>query len=109
MTQIYSEKQKVCVNTATLHEILDKKYAEIRVNTEAKNNVKKYNLFANESGLIYKCTVDGIVSKYNQMYAKRLQIPINQMPKRVGKERYKCDNLDDSEPSMNTKEESDSK
>ncbi|TBU11780.1 hypothetical protein CWI38_1041p0030 [Hamiltosporidium tvaerminnensis] len=46
----------------------------------------KYDLLANELGLIYKCSVeiipyvmtwDGIVTKYHKTYVKRLQIPMN--------------------------------
>ncbi|TBT98990.1 hypothetical protein CWI37_1511p0010, partial [Hamiltosporidium tvaerminnensis] len=107
-------------------EILDNEYAEIRVDTRIKTDVKirnnrpdifvldkrrnkitlievgitsqdslqiveteklrKYDLLANELGLIYKCSVeiipyvitwDGIVTKYHKTYLKRLQIPIN--------------------------------
>ncbi|TBU00016.1 hypothetical protein CWI36_1772p0010, partial [Hamiltosporidium magnivora] len=48
--------------------------------------LRKYDLLANELGLIYKCSVekipyvitwDGIVTKYHKTYLKRLQIPIN--------------------------------
>ncbi|TBU20279.1 hypothetical protein CWI38_0097p0020 [Hamiltosporidium tvaerminnensis] len=48
--------------------------------------LRKYDLLANELGLIYKCSIeiipyvitwDGIVIKYHKTYFKRLQIPIN--------------------------------
>ncbi|TBT98882.1 ethanolamine-phosphate cytidylyltransferase, partial [Hamiltosporidium magnivora] len=48
--------------------------------------LRKYDLLANELGLIYRCSVeiipyvmtwDGIVTKYHKTYAKRLQIPMN--------------------------------
>ncbi|TBU20095.1 hypothetical protein CWI38_0134p0100, partial [Hamiltosporidium tvaerminnensis] len=48
--------------------------------------LRKYDLLANELGLIYKCSVeiipyvmtwDGIVTKYHKTYVKRLQIPMN--------------------------------
>ncbi|TBU03656.1 hypothetical protein CWI36_0887p0020, partial [Hamiltosporidium magnivora] len=48
--------------------------------------LRKYDLLANELGLIYKCSVeiipyvitwDGIVTKYHKTYLKRLQIPMN--------------------------------
>ncbi|TBU02045.1 hypothetical protein CWI36_1202p0010, partial [Hamiltosporidium magnivora] len=48
--------------------------------------LRKYDLLANELGLIYKCNVeiipyvmtwDGIVTKYHKTYVKRLQIPMN--------------------------------
>ncbi|TBU10428.1 hypothetical protein CWI38_1768p0020, partial [Hamiltosporidium tvaerminnensis] len=48
--------------------------------------LRKYDLLANELGLIYKFSVeiipyvitwDGIVTKYHKTYLKRLQIPIN--------------------------------
>ncbi|TBU13251.1 hypothetical protein CWI38_0488p0010, partial [Hamiltosporidium tvaerminnensis] len=110
----------------SVQEILDNEYAEIKVNTRIKTDVKircnrpdifildkiqnritlievgitsqdslqiveteklrKYDLLANELGLIYKCSVeiipyiitwDGIVTKYHKTYLKRLQIPIN--------------------------------
>ncbi|TBU02113.1 hypothetical protein CWI36_1185p0010, partial [Hamiltosporidium magnivora] len=109
-----------------IQEILDNEYAEIRVDTRIKTDVKircnrpdifildkrqnritlievgitsqdsfqiveteklrKYDLLANELGLIYKCNVeiipyvmtwDGIVTKYHKTYVKRLQIPMN--------------------------------
>ncbi|TBU06592.1 hypothetical protein CWI36_0417p0020, partial [Hamiltosporidium magnivora] len=46
----------------------------------------KYDLLANELGLIYRCSVeiipyvmtwDGIVTKYHKSHLKRLEIPIN--------------------------------
>ncbi|TBU12866.1 hypothetical protein CWI38_0601p0040 [Hamiltosporidium tvaerminnensis] len=48
--------------------------------------LRKYDLLANELGLVYKCSVeiipyvmtwDGIVTKYHKTYVKRLQIPMN--------------------------------
>ncbi|TBT97265.1 hypothetical protein CWI39_3063p0010, partial [Hamiltosporidium magnivora] len=48
--------------------------------------LRKYDLLANELGLIFKCSVeiipyvmtwDGIVTKYHKTYVKRLQIPMN--------------------------------
>ncbi|TBU04508.1 hypothetical protein CWI36_0754p0010, partial [Hamiltosporidium magnivora] len=48
--------------------------------------LRKYDLLANELGLIYKCSVeiipyvmtwDGIVTKYHKTYVKRLRIPMN--------------------------------
>ncbi|TBT99947.1 hypothetical protein CWI36_1794p0010, partial [Hamiltosporidium magnivora] len=48
--------------------------------------LRKYDLLANELGLIYKCSVeiipyvmtwDGIVTKYHKSYLKRLEIPMN--------------------------------
>ncbi|TBU12087.1 reverse transcriptase, partial [Hamiltosporidium tvaerminnensis] len=49
--------------------------------------LRKYNLLANELGLIYKCSVeiipyvmtwDGIVTKYHKSHLKRLEIPMNE-------------------------------
>ncbi|TBU13470.1 hypothetical protein CWI38_0422p0030, partial [Hamiltosporidium tvaerminnensis] len=48
--------------------------------------LRKYDLLANELGLIYKCSVgiipyvmtwDGIVTKYHKSHLKRLEIPTN--------------------------------
>ncbi|TBU10164.1 hypothetical protein CWI38_1974p0020, partial [Hamiltosporidium tvaerminnensis] len=48
--------------------------------------LRKYDLLANELGLIYKCSVeiipyvmtwDGIVTKYHKAHLKRLEIPMN--------------------------------
>ncbi|TBU13732.1 hypothetical protein CWI38_0349p0020 [Hamiltosporidium tvaerminnensis] len=48
--------------------------------------LRKYDLLANELGLIYKCSVeiipyvmtwDGIVTKYHKSHIKRLEIPMN--------------------------------
>ncbi|TBU01015.1 hypothetical protein CWI36_1464p0010, partial [Hamiltosporidium magnivora] len=48
--------------------------------------LRKYDLLANELGLIYKCSVeiipyvmtwDGIETKYHKSYLKRLEIPMN--------------------------------
>ncbi|TBT97257.1 hypothetical protein CWI37_2390p0010, partial [Hamiltosporidium tvaerminnensis] len=48
--------------------------------------LRKYDLLANELGLIYKCSVeiipyvmtwDGIVTKYHKSHLKRLEIPMN--------------------------------
>ncbi|TBU06280.1 hypothetical protein CWI38_2605p0010, partial [Hamiltosporidium tvaerminnensis] len=48
--------------------------------------LRKYNLLANDLGLIYKCSVeiipyvmtwDGIVTKYHKSHLKRLEIPMN--------------------------------
>ncbi|TBU01882.1 hypothetical protein CWI37_0607p0010, partial [Hamiltosporidium tvaerminnensis] len=109
-----------------IQEILDNEYAEIRVDTRIKTDVKiqnnrpdifildkkknkitlievgitsqdllqlveiekfrKYDLLANELGLIYKCSIeiipyvmtwDGIVTKYHKSHLKRLEIPMN--------------------------------
>ncbi|TBT98007.1 hypothetical protein CWI36_2591p0010, partial [Hamiltosporidium magnivora] len=47
---------------------------------------RKYDLLANELGLIYRCSVeiipyvmtwDGIVTKYHKSHLKRLEIPMN--------------------------------
>ncbi|TBU02767.1 hypothetical protein CWI37_0418p0010, partial [Hamiltosporidium tvaerminnensis] len=110
----------------SVQEILNNEYAEIRVDTRIKTDVKirnnrpdifildkkknkitlieagitsqdslqivemeklrKYDLLANELGLIYKCSVeiisyvmtwDGIVTKYHKSHLKRLEIPMN--------------------------------
>ncbi|TBU11353.1 hypothetical protein CWI38_1253p0030, partial [Hamiltosporidium tvaerminnensis] len=109
----------------SVQEILDNEYAEIRVDTRIKTDVKirnnrpdifildkkkkkitlievgitsqdslqiveteklrKYDLLANELGLIYRCSVeiipyvmtwDGIVTKYHKAHLKRLEIPM---------------------------------
>ncbi|TBU09061.1 hypothetical protein CWI36_0067p0010, partial [Hamiltosporidium magnivora] len=48
--------------------------------------LRKYDLLANELGLIYRCSVeiipyvmtwDGIVTKYHKSHLKRLEIPMN--------------------------------
>ncbi|TBU06044.1 hypothetical protein CWI38_2653p0010, partial [Hamiltosporidium tvaerminnensis] len=48
--------------------------------------LRKYDLLANELGLIYKCSVeiipyvmtwDGIVTKYHKSHLKRLEMPMN--------------------------------
>ncbi|TBU20730.1 hypothetical protein CWI38_0028p0020 [Hamiltosporidium tvaerminnensis] len=110
----------------SVQEILDNEYAEIRVDSRIKTDIKirnnrpdifildkkknkitlieagitsqdslqiveteklrKYDLLANELGLIYKCSVeiipygmtwDGIVTKYHKSRLKRLEIPMN--------------------------------
>ncbi|TBU12923.1 hypothetical protein CWI38_0583p0010, partial [Hamiltosporidium tvaerminnensis] len=81
----------------SVQEILDNEYAEITlievgitsqdslqiVETE---KLRKYDLLANELGLIYRCSVeiipyvmtwDGIVTKYYKSHLKRLEIPMN--------------------------------
>ncbi|TBU12610.1 hypothetical protein CWI38_0697p0050 [Hamiltosporidium tvaerminnensis] len=122
----YKFKSSKRIRSHSVQEILDNEYAEIRVDTRIKTDVKirnnrpdifvldkilnkitlievgitsqdslqiveteklrKYDLLANELGLIYKCNVeiipyvitwDGIVTKYHKTYLKRLQIPIN--------------------------------
>ncbi|TBU13042.1 hypothetical protein CWI38_0550p0030 [Hamiltosporidium tvaerminnensis] len=122
----YKFKSSKRIRSHSVQEILDNEYAEIRVDTRIKTDVKirnnrpdifvldkrrnkitlievgitsqdslqiveteklrKYNLLANELGLIYKCSVEiipyeitwaGIVTKYHKTYLKRLQIPIN--------------------------------
>ncbi|TBU10176.1 hypothetical protein CWI38_1964p0010 [Hamiltosporidium tvaerminnensis] len=122
----YKFKSSKRIRSHSVQEILDNEYAEIRVDTRIKTDVKircnrpdifildkrqnritlievgitsqdslqiveteklrKYDLLANELGLIYKCSVeiipyvitwDGIVTKYHKTYLKRLQIPIN--------------------------------
>ncbi|TBU20456.1 hypothetical protein CWI38_0068p0060 [Hamiltosporidium tvaerminnensis] len=122
----YKFKSSKRIRSHSVQEILDKEYAEIRVDTRIKTDVKircnrpdifildkrqnritlievgitsqdslqivetvklrKYDLLANELGLIYKCSVeiipyvmtwDGIVTKYHKTYVKRLQIPMN--------------------------------
>ncbi|TBU10841.1 hypothetical protein CWI38_1519p0010 [Hamiltosporidium tvaerminnensis] len=85
--------EMVCVNEAETPVKLyirrqNEVYAEIisdtRIKTDAK--IRKYDLLANELGLIYKFGVEitpcvltwnGIVTKYHKKYVKRLQIPIN--------------------------------
>ncbi|TBU15418.1 putative Dcp1-like decapping protein, partial [Hamiltosporidium tvaerminnensis] len=122
----YKFKSSKRIRSHSVQEILDNEYAEIRVDTRIKNDVKirnnrpdifildkkknkitlikvgitsqdslqiveteklrKYDLLANELGLIYKCSVeiipyvmtwDGIVTKYHKSYLKRLEIPMN--------------------------------
>ncbi|TBU20471.1 hypothetical protein CWI38_0065p0030 [Hamiltosporidium tvaerminnensis] len=122
----YKFKSSKRIRSHSVQEILDNEYAEIRVDTRIKTDVKirnnrpdifvldkrqnkitlievgitsqdslqiveteklkKYDLLANELGLIYKCSIeiipyvitwDGIVTKYHKTYLKRLQIPIN--------------------------------
>ncbi|TBU10378.1 reverse transcriptase [Hamiltosporidium tvaerminnensis] len=122
----YKFKSSKRIRSHSVQEILDNEYAEIRVDTRIKTDVKircnrpdifildkrqnkitlievgitsqdslqiveteklrKYDLLANELGLIYKCSVDiipyvmtwdGIVTKYHKTYVKRLQIPMN--------------------------------
>ncbi|TBT98139.1 hypothetical protein CWI37_1888p0020, partial [Hamiltosporidium tvaerminnensis] len=122
----YKFKSSKRIRSHSVQEILDNEYAEIRVDTRIKTDVKircnrpdifildkrqnritlievgitsqdslqiveteklrKYDLLANELGLIYKCNVeiipyvmtwDGIVTKYHKTYVKRLQIPMN--------------------------------
>ncbi|TBU10606.1 hypothetical protein CWI38_1652p0010 [Hamiltosporidium tvaerminnensis] len=118
------------IRSHSVQEILDNEYAEIRVDTRIKTDVKirnnrldifildkkknritlievgitsqdslqiveteklrKYDLLANELGLIYKCSVeiipyvmtwDGIVKKYHRSHLKRLEIPMNKASK----------------------------
>ncbi|TBT99510.1 hypothetical protein CWI36_1951p0020, partial [Hamiltosporidium magnivora] len=77
--------------------ILDKKknkITHIKVGITSQNSLqiveteklRKYDLLANEFGLIYKCGVeiipyvmtwDGIVTKYHKSHLKRLEIPMN--------------------------------
>ncbi|TBU12448.1 hypothetical protein CWI38_0753p0030, partial [Hamiltosporidium tvaerminnensis] len=122
----YKFKSSKRIRSHSVQEILDNEYAEIRVNTRIKTDVKirnnrldiyildkkknmitlievgitsqdslqiveteklsKYDLLANELGLIYKCSVeiipyvmtwDGIVTKYHRLHLKRLEIPMN--------------------------------
>ncbi|TBU20298.1 reverse transcriptase [Hamiltosporidium tvaerminnensis] len=103
----YKFKSSKRIRSHSVHEILDNEYAEIRVDTRIKTDItlievgitsqdslqiveteklRKYDLLANDLGLIYKCSVeiipyvitwDGIVTKYHKTYLKRLQIPIN--------------------------------
>ncbi|TBU19927.1 hypothetical protein CWI38_0170p0010, partial [Hamiltosporidium tvaerminnensis] len=122
----YKFKYSKRIRSHSVQEILDNEYAEIRVDTRIKTDVKirnnrpdifildkkknkitlievgiisqdslqiveteklrKYDLLANELGLIYKCSVeiipyvmtwDGIVTKYHKSHLKRLEIPMN--------------------------------
>ncbi|TBU10052.1 hypothetical protein CWI38_2064p0020, partial [Hamiltosporidium tvaerminnensis] len=122
----YKFKSSKRIRSHSVQEILDNEYAEIRVDTRIKTDVKirnnrpdifildkkknkitlievgitsqdslqiveteklrKYDLLANELGLIYKCSVeiipyvmtwDGIVTKYHKSHLKRLEIPMN--------------------------------
>ncbi|TBU12563.1 hypothetical protein CWI38_0710p0030 [Hamiltosporidium tvaerminnensis] len=122
----YKFKSSKRIRSHSVQEILDNGYAEIRVDTRIKTDVKirnnrpdifvldkrrnkitlievgitsqdslqiveteklrKYDLLANELGLIYKCSVeiipyvitwDGIVTKYHKSHLKRLEIPMN--------------------------------
>ncbi|TBT98324.1 hypothetical protein CWI36_2438p0010 [Hamiltosporidium magnivora] len=113
MCQHCNQSRKTVDHLATrcekmlVQEILDNEYAEIRVVTRIKTDVKircnrqdiyildkkhnritliEYDLLANELGFVYKCSVeiipyvmtwDGIVTKYYKTYVKRLQIPMN--------------------------------
>ncbi|TBU13171.1 hypothetical protein CWI38_0512p0060, partial [Hamiltosporidium tvaerminnensis] len=123
---VFSFKSSKRIRSHSVQEILDNEYAEIRVDTRIKTDVKirnnrpdifildkkknkitlievgitsqdslqivetkklrKYDLLANELGLIYKCSVeiipyvmtwDGIVTKYHKSHLKRLEIPMN--------------------------------
>ncbi|TBU11584.1 hypothetical protein CWI38_1129p0030, partial [Hamiltosporidium tvaerminnensis] len=122
----YKFKSSKRIRSHSVQEILDNEYAEIRVDTRIKTDVKirnnrpdifildkkknkitlievgitsqdslqivetenlrKYDLLANELGLIYRCSVeiipyvmtwDGIVTKYHKSHLKRLEIPMN--------------------------------
>ncbi|TBU20477.1 hypothetical protein CWI38_0065p0090 [Hamiltosporidium tvaerminnensis] len=122
----YKFKSSKRIWSHSVQEILDNEYAEIRVDTRIKTDVKiqnnrpdifildkkknkitlievgitsqdllqlveiekfrKYDLLANELGLIYKCSIeiipyvmtwDGIVTKYHKSHLKRLEIPMN--------------------------------
>ncbi|TBU11464.1 reverse transcriptase [Hamiltosporidium tvaerminnensis] len=122
----YKFKSSKRIRSHSVQKILDNEYAEIRVDTRIKTDVKiwnnrpdifildkkknnitlievgitsqdslkiveteklrKYDLLANELGLIYKCSVeiipyvmtwDGIVTKYHKSHLKRLEIPMN--------------------------------
>ncbi|TBU11332.1 hypothetical protein CWI38_1262p0010, partial [Hamiltosporidium tvaerminnensis] len=122
----YKFKSSKRIRSHSVQKILDNEYAEIRVDTRIKTDIKirnnrpdifildkkknkitlievgitfqdslqiveteklrKYDLLANELGLIYKCSVeiipyvmtwDGIVTKYHKSYLKRLEIPMN--------------------------------
>ncbi|TBU13544.1 hypothetical protein CWI38_0400p0050 [Hamiltosporidium tvaerminnensis] len=75
----YKFKFSKRIRSHSVHEILDNEYAEIR-------KLRKYDLLANELGLVYKCSVeiipyvmtwDGIVTKYHKSHLKRLEIPMN--------------------------------
>ncbi|TBU12858.1 reverse transcriptase [Hamiltosporidium tvaerminnensis] len=85
----------------SVQEILDNEYAEkknnitlIEVGITSQDSLqiveteklRKYDLLANELGLIYKCSVeitpyvitwDGIVTKYHESHLKRLEMPMN--------------------------------
>ncbi|TBU19119.1 hypothetical protein CWI38_0219p0040 [Hamiltosporidium tvaerminnensis] len=74
----YKFKSSKRIRSHSVQEILDNEYAEIRL--------RKYDLLANDLGLIYKSSVeiipyvmtwDGIVTKYHKTYVKTLQIPMN--------------------------------
>ncbi|TBU11988.1 hypothetical protein CWI38_0947p0010 [Hamiltosporidium tvaerminnensis] len=122
----YKFKSKKRIRSHSVQEILNNEYAEIRVDTRIKTDVKirnnrpdifildkrknkitlievgitsqdslqiveteklrKYDLLANDLGLIYKCsveiipyvmTLDGILTKYHKSHLKRLEIPTN--------------------------------
>ncbi|TBU11605.1 hypothetical protein CWI38_1120p0010, partial [Hamiltosporidium tvaerminnensis] len=122
----YKFKSSKRIRSHSVQEILDNEYAEIRVDTRIKTDVKirnyrpdifildmkknkithievgitshdslqiveteklrKYDLLANEMGLIYKfgveiipyvMTWDGIVTKYHKSHLRRLEIPMN--------------------------------
>ena len=122
----YKFKSSKRIKSHSVQEILDNEYAEIRVDTRIKTDVKirnnrpdifildkkknkitlievgitsqdslqiveteklrKYDLLANELGLIYKCSVeiipyamtwDGIVTRYHKSHLKRLEILMN--------------------------------
>ncbi|TBU12308.1 reverse transcriptase [Hamiltosporidium tvaerminnensis] len=107
----YKFKSSKRIRSHSVQEIFDNEYAEIRTRyfiLEKRQNritlievgitsqdslqivetekLRKYDLLANELGLIYKCSVeiipyvmtwDGIVTKYHNTYVKRLQIPMN--------------------------------
>ncbi|TBU20427.1 hypothetical protein CWI38_0072p0030 [Hamiltosporidium tvaerminnensis] len=72
--------------------IEDHSATRLRINSQDSlqivetERLRKYDLLANELGLIYKCTVeiiayvmtwDGVVTKYHKSHLKRLEIPMN--------------------------------
>ncbi|TBU17646.1 hypothetical protein CWI38_0275p0020 [Hamiltosporidium tvaerminnensis] len=92
----YNFKSSKRIRNQSVQEILDNEYAELRVDTRIKTDIilielgitsqyslqiveteklRKYDLLANELGLIYKC--NGIVTKYHKSHLKRLEIPMN--------------------------------
>ncbi|TBU01288.1 hypothetical protein CWI37_0750p0010, partial [Hamiltosporidium tvaerminnensis] len=71
-------------NTITLIEVGITSQDSLQIVETEK--LRKYDLLANELGLIYKCSVeiipyvmtwDGIVTKYHKSHLKRLEIPMN--------------------------------
>ncbi|TBU11092.1 hypothetical protein CWI38_1390p0010, partial [Hamiltosporidium tvaerminnensis] len=96
----YKFKSSKRIRSHSVQEILDNEFAEIRVDTRIKTDVKIRNnrpdifildkkqnrITLIELGLIYKCSVelipyvmtwDGIVTKYHKSHLKRLEIPMN--------------------------------